>query len=87
MEYSESVLTDFYAWCFYLSPDVVTANSAASADGKNVTSIYQSQTPDVPLVWCVSAQSESCHITSFEADLSTCIETFKQAWTNKDNLT
>ena len=87
MEYSESILVDFYTWCFGVSPDIIASNSASSADGINVTSIYQAEVPAGPAVWCVSAQSESSTITSFEVDLLTCIELFKRAWAEKDNST
>jgi len=85
MEYSESVLTDLYLWCFSAPADTVTDGSASSADGVYVVSIHQRETPDSSLVWCVGAQSESYNVTSFEADLAPCIDIFKQAWTNKDN--
>ena len=85
MEYSESILVDFYTWCFSVSPDVIAANSASSSDGTNVVSIIYNTTPDTSPVWVVSAQSAIYNIASFEVDLSTCIENFKQAWTNKDN--
>lgn len=87
MEYSESILVDFYTWCFTVSPDLITTNSASSTDGLNVASIYQAEVPAAPTVWCVSAQSESTTITSFEVDLASCIEMFKRAWSQKDNLT
>lgn len=85
MEYSESTLIELYTWCFEVAPDLINSNSASSTDGVNVASIYQADVPDGPAVWCVSAQSESTTITSFEVDLASCIELFKQAWTDRNN--
>lgn len=85
MQYSESVLTDLYLWCFSVPADIITDGSASSADGLHVVTIHQSEIPDTSLVWCVGAQSESYNITSFEINLSSCIDMFKQAWTDKDN--
>lgn len=87
MEYSESTLIELYTWCFEVAPDLITSNSASSTDGVNVASIYQAEVPASPAVWCVSAQSESSTITSFEVELASCIEMFKQAWAEKDNVT
>ena len=85
MEYSESTLIELYTWCFQVAPDLITSNSASSTDGINLATIYQAEVPSGPAVWCVSAQSESTTITSFEVDLGSCIELFKQAWTDRNN--
>lgn len=85
MEYSESVLIDLYTWCFGFPPDTITGNSVSSASGTNSVSVYQNEMPDTSMVWCVSVQSEFTKITSFEVDMASCIEIFKQAWTNKDS--
>lgn len=85
MENSQTILADLYNWCFSVDPDTINEDAATSADGSNIVSIYQSMDPNSPNVWCVNARSESYNITSFEDDLSVCIDNFKQAWTNKDN--
>lgn len=85
MENSEIVLTDLYNWCFSVPPDTVTVDTASSTDGINIVTIYQSTDLNAPIVWCVGAQSEFYKITSFEDNLSVCIDNFKDAWTNKAN--
>lgn len=79
-----STLTDLYFWCFAEAPDLVTTNSASSSSQVNTVTIQQSELPETPIVWCVSAQSETCAITSFEAELPSGIDAFKQAWIDKD---
>jgi hypothetical protein len=84
MEYSQSILTELYTWCFEEAPDTITSNVASLTGNPNFVSIYQSQVPDSSMVWCVSASSETTTITAFETDLSTSIDNFKSAWATQN---
>jgi hypothetical protein len=85
MEYSESILTELYTWCFEVSPDTVIGNEASLAGSVGSATIYQSVEPGSPNVWCVSASSDTTIITAFEVDLATAIDNFKSAWTDRNN--
>jgi hypothetical protein len=85
MEYSESILTELYTWCFEVSPDTIVGNTATLADTVGSVTIYQSLDSNNTNVWCVSASSDTTIITAFEVDLSTGIDNFKSAWTNRNN--
>jgi hypothetical protein len=87
MEYSESILTELYTWCFEVSPDTVIGNEASLAGSVGSATIYQSVEPGSPNVWCVSASSDTTIITAFEVDLATAIDNFKSAWTDRNNPT
>ena len=84
MELSESVLTDLYFWFFAVSPDVLTSNTASSADGNNLVEIIQDQTPEQELIWIVSVLTSTTKISAFEPNLAEGIDNLKNAWTNKD---
>jgi hypothetical protein len=87
MEYSESILTELYTWCFQVSPDTVVGNEASLTGSVGSVTIYESTDPNAPNVWCVSASSDATTITAFEVDLAIGIENFKSAWTDRNNPT
>lgn len=86
MEYSESILVELYTWCFQVPPDTVVGNTATLTNKVGSVSIYEAETSDGSMVWCVSGESENLSVlTSFEIELSIGIDKFKLAWLNRDN--
>jgi hypothetical protein len=85
MEYSESILVELYTWCFEVSPDTVVGNTASLAGTVGSVSIYEAETSDGSMVWCVSGESGTSTITAFEVDLAVGIDNFKSSWLNRDN--
>lgn len=85
MKYTKTVLNNLYSWCFPDTTSTVVGNCASSEDNTTSVEILQVTNPEEELVWTVSATDPNTKVTSFDTDLAQCIETFKNAWTNRTN--
>jgi hypothetical protein len=85
MEYTETVLTNLYSWCFPDTTSTVVGNCASSEDNTTSVEILQVTNPEEELIWAVSATDSATKVTSFDTDLANCIDTFKASWTNRNS--